>query len=134
MNIVKISDLPDINEIKLTSGEISMIINSIDNTIFEGFDDVDLNLGYLEGLLAVKAELSEGEVQIKHNLLSEQIPQTLQWLSDLIILITHVDPSYDAVHETHCELYNMETYLENLRKLNKRYAEVISKAVSLQKN
>lgn len=130
MNIVKISDLPDINEVTLTPYEISSIINCIDNSIFELIDDISINLEYVNELIESNSGVSEEEIDIKKNILTNQIPVDLHRLSGLVTLITHVDPSYNAETDTHCELYNLDTYLDNLKKLSKMYAETISKDIA----
>lgn len=130
MNIVKISDLPDINEVTLTPYEISSIINCIDNSIFELIDDVSINLQYVNELIENNNDISEEGLDIKKNLLTNQIPIDLHRLSGLVVLITHVDPSYNAETDTHCELYNLNMYLDNLNKLSNMYEETISKDIT----
>lgn len=125
MSIVKISELNDINEITLTAGEVSTIINALDNFLFEGLSDLDAKLEYFEDMENSDYwEPAEFSSIIERSINS--ITEELNRLGDLIVLITHVDPSYNPSDGSHCELYNIDSYLENLGKLRNRYVKILS--------
>lgn len=125
MSIVKVSEFKDINEIVLTACEVSTVINALDNLLFEGLSDLDAKLEYFEDMENSDYwEPAEFSSIIERSVNS--ITEELNRLGDLIVLITHVDPSYNPSDGSHCELYNIDSYLENLGKLRNRYMKILS--------
>lgn len=125
MSIVKVSEFKDMNEITLTATEVSTVINALDNFLFEGFSDLDVKIEYLEDMEGSDYwESTEFSSIIERSVNS--ITEELNRLVDLIVLITHVDPSYNPSDGSHCELYNIDSYLENLGKLRNRCAKILS--------
>lgn len=125
MSIVKVSEFKDMNEIVLTASEVSTVINALDNFLFEGLSDLEVKIDYIEDMENSDYwEPAEFSSIIERSVNS--ITEELNRLGDLIVLITHVDPSYNPSDGSHCELYNIDSYLENLGKLRNRYMKILS--------
>lgn len=129
--VVKVSELEDFNEVRLAAGEIVMVINSLDNSLFEAIDEIETDLDFVESILDL-GTLSNSNADIVDSVLGNQIHDQLKRAFDLTALITHVDPVYDEATDTFLELYNEKAYLDNLEKISKRYGEIVSKACELR--
>lgn len=130
-NVIKISELPDFNDIRLSSSEIITVIYSLDNSLFEIIDDIELNLDFVDNILDT-GTIPEEYRDIVDNILTNEIYADIKRALDLVTLITHIDPVYNEETNTFLEIYDASQYVENIQKLTFRYGNLITKASEIK--
>lgn len=100
--------------IVLSDEEIENLFRCIDSVLFEEFDLFDTYNDYI----------SNGEnVEDIEALKKIIVPDLIREINDLIVLITHIDPEYDAETERHSDLYNLEKYRSDVKEKTKQFID-----------